>query len=84
MGTRESYRSVTIKEVEKYVRKHEQELRRKYGRNYIAVLGEAGVIDYDRNKFDLFGRIISRTHTANIDDILKPREVHLPSPRIKR
>ena len=80
-----------VEKVKKYVREHEQELRRKYGNYYIAVLGEVGVIDYDENdRFALSERINKRTHLAispligTIDEILKPREVHLPSPRIRR
>ena len=73
-------------EAEKYVKENEQELRRKYSDNYIAVLGNVGVIDYDKNRLDLARRIDERTHTklnimiSSIEEILNPTEVdNLPS-----
>ena len=50
--------------VREYVAMHEWELRMKYGNNYIAVLGDAGVIDFDSKEVELVMRIGRKTHTS--------------------
>jgi hypothetical protein len=74
----------------KYVEDNEIALRNKYGSDYIAVIGEVGVIDHDKNQFDLARRMGSRTHLnpeipvliSNIDGVIHPRVVFMDSPEI--
>ena len=53
-----------FKRAREYVAMHEWELRMKYGNNYIAVLGDAGVIDFDSKEVELVMRIGRKTHTS--------------------
>ena len=67
-----------------YVRADEKELRRKYGDDYIAVLFNKDV-DHDKDEIKLATRIEEKFRDkpvliGTIDDILNPKEEHLPSP----
>jgi len=53
-----------IKKARQYVIEHEDELREKYGKKYIAVAGNVGVIDADENEQCLNNRINENTHTS--------------------
>jgi hypothetical protein len=61
-----------------YARNHEQDLRGKYGNDYLAMFGEY-VLDHDRERGVLIGRVYSKTSTAatvmfvTLDEIVSPR-----------
>ncbi|MDP1696042.1 MAG: hypothetical protein Q8L29_03950 [archaeon] len=74
-----------------YVRENENALRKKYGNNYIAVLENIGVIDNDRDEFELARRMEAvhiepqRVVLINtIDYVLNPRVVEISSLEVVR
>lgn len=71
-----------------YVKKNEQDLRRIYGTDYIAVMEDFGVIDRDTNILDLLKRMRINTHTKksilinSIEGILNRTPIIMDSPEL--
>ena len=79
----EEWRNACKKETE-YVIKNKDEIRQVYGQDFIAVK-DCGVIDHDKNEFNLAKRIDERFGNefvliSSLEGILNPKVVDLPSP----
>lgn len=83
-----SQRPAKWEEAKAYVRENEQELRSKYGDNYVAVT-PIGVIDYDESETELAKRVLGRSHMnvspliTRVDEVFNPMTCHIHTPFIE-
>ena len=77
-----------LKIIIEYVRENEEKLKRKYGRNYIAVHPLGLVVGFGPNKNDLTkmcrSKFMKYIGIGTIDEILNPQTAQMNSPEVAR
>ncbi len=70
----------------KYVKKHERELRDKYGNDTLAIAGSSGVVDHDKDYGKLMDRIKpdGKILFSTIEHIVNPHLYENPGVELAR